>query len=167
MTWIEGVGDEVPIFFVLAAVIVVVFMVLAWKSTDVPEPSLALPVLTLTISSREAPVVSNLVNNDDGPPLIPEETSSNEEVPLTLNPDLIASHQTSSVRNSTQPGTSEEVNTETAAEVPETENILRRRQTDSSQASSRDIISLKLMYMDDTHRIVESSAHTTLGEFKK
>lgn len=167
MTWIEGVGDEVPIFIILAVVVVVIFMVLAWKSTDVPESSLTIPVLTFTITSRETPTTSGIVNSEEGPPSRPEETSSNQEIPLTLNPDLIASHQTSSVRNIvTNPETNEENNAETSPTLVEEENNLRRRCHSSSSTNSQ-IISVKLMYMDDTHRIVESPSNITLGDFKK
>ncbi len=172
MTWIEGVGDEVPIFCVLAAIIVVAFMVLAWKSTEVPEQSLSLPVLTFTLSSRGATNASSLITDDDGPPLIPEERLANEEVPLTLNPDLISSHQANTTRNSRiaqqpTPETTEETNVEAEASSEDRGTNLRRRVTEASTTQSEDIISVKLMYMDDTNRVVESPLHSTIGDFKK
>ena len=167
MTWIEGVGDEVPIFFVLAAIIIVAFMVLAWKSTDVPEQPLSIPVLTFTISSRETTTVSSQITNDDGPPLIPEESLANQEVPLTLNPDLISIHQATGRNSSSQLETGEETNVEPETSTEDKGNNLRKRVTESSATCSEDVISVKLMYMDDTNRVVESPLHSTIGDFKK
>ena len=162
MSWIEGIGDEVPIFFILATFVIVIFMILAWKSTEVAEPSM--PVLTFTISQNENPIVSQVRNTEDRP-LTSDSNLPNHEVPLTLNPDLIMNLQTSRGGSVNQP---ENTTVTTSADEAETsqeeDNTLRRRIT-STQAEN--IISIKLMYMDDTHRIVESQSVSTLGEFKK
>jgi hypothetical protein len=163
MSLIEGMGDEVPIFFVLAAIVIVAFMVLAWKSTDVPELSLPLPVLTFTLSQREIPVASGLIADNGPPPFAPEETLLNQEIPSPLNPDLISSHQ-ATVNSPTQPVNDD---SETVAEgMPEDKGSeLRRRQTDAPHSEAT--ISVKLMYMDDTHRVVESPISSTIGDFKR
>jgi len=159
MSLIEGMGDEVPIFFFLAVIVIVAFMVLAWKSTDVPELSLPLPVLTFTLSQREIPAATGLIENEDRPPFAPEENVSNQ----ALNPDLISSHQ-ATASSDTQPvnGNSETV-VEAVSEDKSSE--LRERQTDAS--CSEATISVKLKYMNDSHRVVESLINSTIGDFKR
>lgn len=173
MSLIEGVGDEVPIFFVLAAIVIVAFMVLAWKSTDVPETPLSLPILTFTISQREIPAASGLVEEDDGASLLQEEHLLNHEIPSALNTDATSDHQTiasSAIQaensDGTTSGTSEAHPTSEEA-ASDKSSELRKRKTDASPAQSEAIITVRLMYMDDTQRVVESPINTTIGDFKK
>ncbi len=168
MSLIEGMGDEVPIFFVLAAIVIVAFMVLAWKSTDVPELSLPSPILTFTLTQREIPAAAGLIVNEDRPRLTPEENVLNQDIPSPPNPDLISSHQ-ATVGSDTQPANGD---SETVAEaVPEPvsedkSSELRQRQTDASRSDAT-TISVKLKYMNDTHRVVESLINSTIGDFKR
>lgn len=169
MSLIEGMGDEVPIFFVLAAIVIVAFMVLAWKSTDVPELSLPSPVLTFTLTQREIPAASGLVVNEDRPRLTPEENVLNQDIPSPPNPDLISSHQATTMGSDTQPanGDSETVAEATSEAVSEDKSgELRERQTDASHSEAT-IISVKLKYMNDTHRVVESLINSTIGDFNR
>ncbi|KAI9554167.1 hypothetical protein GHT06_019439 [Daphnia sinensis] len=138
MSLIEGIGDEVPIFFVLAAIVIVAFMVLAWKSTDVPETPLSLPVLTFTLSQREIPATTG--DNQRANSAI--QTENNEESSSEVQP----------------------VSQETASDKSDGP---RRRRIDASPTRTEAIISVKLMYMDDTHRVVESPTNMTIGDFKK
>lgn len=153
MTWIEGVGDEVPIFFILAMVVVAIFMILAWKSTDVPEPSLAIPVLTLNVSSRATPNPSTAAtSNNHEPPNIPQQDSP--------APETAERHPAPD-----EPPRQEEINT--GDQTDQELTGVRRRHTTPLQEDSQDLISVKLMYMDDTQRLVETTHHTTIGDFKR
>ena len=163
MSLIEGMGDEVPIFFVLAAIVIVAFVVLAWKSTEVPELSLPLPVLTFSLSQREMPTEPGLIAVNTGPPAVPDESLSNLEIPSHLNPDLISSHQ-ATVNSSTQP-VNDDSETVAEAGLGDKGSEVRKRQTDTTNSEAT--ISVKLMYMDDTYRIVESLISSTIGDFKR
>lgn len=169
MTLIEGFGDEVPIFIVLAVIVVAVFIVLAWKSTDVPELA--------QIPEGHQPSFTSYLNRDDqishpDPPDLTAPIELDDLIPLSL--DLISGHQTNSSgsENATPP-------TEAVTPIIEAnpleeqggsrveETNLRRRIPESADSAPSDRVCVRLKYMDDTQRVVESSSSTPLGEFKK
>ncbi|XP_057375974.1 transmembrane and ubiquitin-like domain-containing protein 1 isoform X2 [Daphnia carinata] len=170
MSLIEGIGDEVPIFFVLAAIVIVAFMVLAWKSTDVPETPLSLPVLTFTLSQRVIPAPAGLVADDDGPSFPLEDNESNQEISSAENLEVSSDHQTianSAIQAENNEETLSEVQSMSQETASDKSDEPRRKQMDASPTRTEAIISVKLMYMDDTHRVVESPISMTIGDFKK
>jgi len=207
MSLIEGIGDEV-IFFVLAAIVVVVFMILAWKSTEVNDQSIAAATNTTSVAFTVTQVVLQARSTADGnlataaaaspstattPPLLMESPPQEEESLPPLNPDVILSHQasgtgcqtsapqdqaeaTSSSKNEHEEkemkAVLELMDDETSAAQQTGEDAaectLRRRNLDTtSEPKPKETISIRLKYMDDTQRVVESPPSTTISNFKR
>lgn len=208
MSLIEGIGDEV-IFFVVAAIAAVVFMILAWKSTEVNDQSIAAATNTTSVAFTVTQVVLQARSTADGnlataaaatpstattPPLLTESPPQEEESLPPLNPDVILSHQASGTGCQTSApldqaeATSSSSNNEhdekemkavlelmddetsAAQQTGEdaAECTLRRRNLETaSEPKPKETISIRLKYMDDTQRIVESPPSTTISNFKR
>lgn len=167
MSWIEGIGDEVPIFFLLALTVVLVFMVLAWKSTDVPEPSTPQneDQLRFSVASDSTPEVAADVF--PGPSNQPPSSSSSNDA-QTVTPSASNSEQPTEQPKQDNNPTENEENTSRDDEKDQEDDTgtkIRRRILETTQA--QETILIRLKYLDDTQRTVESSMNTTLGDFKR
>ena len=208
MSLIEGIGDEV-IFFVVAAIVAVVFMILAWKSTEVNDQSIAAATNTTSVAFTVTQVVLQARSTADGnlataaaatpstattPPLLTESPPQEEESLPPLNPDVILSHQasgtgcqTSAPQDQAEATSSSSNNehdekemkavlelmddeTSAAQQTGEdaAECTLRRRNLETaSEPKPKETISIRLKYMDDSQRVVESPPSTTISNFKR
>ena len=203
MSLIEGFGDEVSFFFILATIVVVAFMILAWKSTEVRDQSIAAATNTSHIAFTVTQVVLQSRNGQQqtGPATAATVTPSyvesptHEEEPLPpMNPDVILSHQANGTGWQTPQEQAEAATSETAASnedekemkavlelmdddttaqqgYTDAECTLRRRnpaaEASSSEARPIETISIRLKYMDDTQRTVDSPPSTSIGNFKR
>jgi len=166
MSFIEGFGDEVPLVFLLSTILIA-FLFLAWKSTEVTEPVIteqSVP-FTFTITSNVSLTNNSFQSNrESSSPTIPESNLLDSISPLTSEPS------SSNELHSEQPIQTEDSphdnqvpgNEEQAAHIPEGKNgpHLRERKKHS------DTFSVKLMFMDDTHRVVEAHSQQTLKDFR-
>lgn len=164
MSWIEGIGDEVPIVFILATLVIVVFMLLAWKSTDVPEPALPSPVEPLSSTPHLQDPPTNAEPHAPGPPGVPEGTASTPQDPR--NPGTSSEHSDQPAVDKQEPAVGQ-----CPEAVEESGTSLRRRQnvTEETTGTSRteNTILIRLKYIDDRQMLVESPITTTLGDFKR
>lgn len=205
MSLIEGFGDEV-IFFVLAAIVVIAFMILAWKSTEVNDQSVAAATNTTSVAFTVTQVVLQARTTADGnqissetqtaaaPTLLVESTPREESLP-PLNPDVILSHQASGTgcQTSSPQDQAEAVNSSSGNEHDDEKEMkavlelmddeasaqqtggdataectLRKRNLETaSEPKPKETISIRLKYMDDTQRVVDSTPSTTISSFKR
>jgi hypothetical protein len=206
MSLIEGFGDEV-IFFVLAAIVVIAIIVLAWKSTEVNDQSVAAATNTTSVAFTVTQVVlqarttvadGNQISPETqtaaAPTLLVESTPHEESLP-PLNPDVILSHQASGTgcQTSSPQDQAEAVNSSSGNEHDDEKEMkavlelmddeasarqtggdataectLRKRNLETaSEPKPKETISIRLKYMDDTHRVVDSTPSTTISSFKR
>ena len=157
MSLIEGFGDEVPLVFCLSAVLVG-FLFLAWKSTEVSEPSVteqAVP-FTFTISSNVS-IINNgfqVPSVPSAPTVVPESISPDSNLPLPTSDGDIVNESRSSLSTP-------------SADVDEhVSDLLTRNKDDGTSSSLGETFTIKLMFMDDSHKIVEARSQQTLKDFK-
>jgi len=161
MSFIEGFGDEVPLVFMLLTVLIA-FLFLAWKSTEVTD-------------FTEQHIISNLsaINNsfqsnrDSSPPIIPELNLLDSIAPQTLEPTPTnESHSESPI----QPV--DAANYNQASELSDNEAPAEHLPVDEDGPQLRErkrnleTFTVKLMFMDDTHKIVEAHSQQTLKDFR-
>ena len=193
MSWIEGVGDEV-IFFLVAACVVLLLVILAWKSTEVPEPR----PFTIRILSRQAadhdPSPTSTTNSTTDTDFASTSQDSTNRTATQNFPDLISVPRDTSLNSldedqeDTQNDNIQSTNvcTEGREQITST-NILPENGncdevlpgTSNSEEGeesttlrqrlknkpSDTIIKIRLKYIDDTQKIVEENNQTSLGEF--
>ena len=195
MSWVEGVGDEV-IFFLVAACVVLLLVILAWKSTEVPEPR----PLTIRILRRqeEIPVPSPVSTTNS--PIDTDFASTNQDSPsrtVSQNfPDLISVPRDTSLNShdedhddpqndniqSTNLCNEEREQVTSTNTLPENGNCDEVQPGTSNPEEGEEsttlrqrlknkptdtIIKIRLKYIDDTQKIVEENNQTSLGEFKR
>lgn len=153
MSWIEGVGDEV-IFFLLAACALLAILVLTWKSTEVPDSGAV--SFRFTITARR-PLLEVQPNIPTAPPI------SNEEVTRTAPPSIEEENSTDPPQTAQPEASNNEGEQDEAADSEAAgEDGVRRRAKPSEV-----IIKIRLMYMDETQKVVETSNQQSLGDFKR
>lgn len=164
MSWIEGIGDEVPIFFLIAIVVIVLFMVLAWKSTDVPEASIpttdSQPRFSVAADSNPE-IAGELLTDHPAPPASPPV----EPQPSASGVQLPEQEEEENKVKETKTRLTEDTLSSTEEPEDDTGNKIRRRILETTRA--QEVILIRLKYLDDTQRTVESNMNTTLEEFKR
>lgn len=165
MSFIEGFGDEVPLVFLLSTVLIG-FLFLAWKSTEVTEPVIneqSVP-FTFTITSNVSVTNNSFQSNrDSSPSSIPESNLLDSISPLVVDPTPTSEpHSEPPIQSTDAPNNHQVTEDEAqAANLPEeVESHLRERKKNSES------FTIKLMFLDDTHRTVEANSQQTLKDFR-
>ena len=181
MSWIEGVGNEVPVVLLVSVTLVIVCMVLAWKSTEVPEePAPTIRLYRTAAALRLEPVAEESEGHADsdghadseGPADSGERVAdeaavvSNQSLPcdITRRGSVDSTNVEITDGEVDEPAPTES----TDSDVPvESCDGLRRRQKEPGEAGARETIKIRLKFINDTEKIVNADPQQLLADFKK